>query len=361
MYRRLKSALFRLDAEDAHHLTLAALGAASRVPGWPGLLRRVTAPTDPRLTQTLWGRPFASPVGLAAGLDKNAQAVPAWGALGFGFVEVGTVTPLAQPGNARPRLFRLPEDEALINRMGFNNAGAQALHGRLAAGSARPVPVWVNVGKNKATPNEEATADYLRCVSALQDVADAFVVNVSSPNTPGLRALQAAGDLAALLRAVLDEVERGRVRRARRAPPVLVKLAPDLHPADFEASVAAVLASGADGLIVSNTTLSREGLTHLNRAEAGGLSGRPLTARSRALVRDAYRQTRGRVPVVGVGGLFTPGDVYASLRAGAALTEVYTGLIYEGPGLPARLNRELARLLERDGFANVAEAVGVDA
>lgn len=362
MYRRLlKPALFRLDPEDAHHLTLGALGAASRVPGWPGLLRRMTAPADPRLAQTLWGRPFASPVGLAAGLDKNAQAVPAWGALGFGFVEVGTVTPLAQPGNARPRLFRLPEDEALINRMGFNNAGAQALHARLPAGSARPVPVWVNIGKNKATPHEEATADYLKCVHALQDVADAFVVNVSSPNTPGLRALQAADDLAALLRAVLGEVERGRVRSARRSPPVLVKLAPDLHPADFEASVGAVLDSGADGVIVSNTTLARGGLTHSARVEAGGLSGRPLTPRSRALVRGAYRQTRGRVPVVGVGGLFTPEDVYASLRAGAALTELYTALIYEGPGLPARLNRGLARLLERDGFANVAEAVGVDA
>lgn len=361
MYRLLKPALFRLDPEDAHHFTLGALEAASRVPGWPGLLRGLTAPGDPRLTQTLWGRAFGSPVGLAAGLDKNAQAVPAWGALGFGFVEVGTVTPLAQPGNERPRLFRLPADEALINRMGFNNAGAEALHARLSALADRPVPVWVNIGRNKATPHEEATADYLRCVSALQDVADAFVVNVSSPNTPGLRALQAADDLAALLRAVLDEVERGRVRSARRSPPVLVKLAPDLHAADFEASVGAVLDSGADGVIVSNTTLARDGLTHLHRGQAGGLSGRPLGTRSTALVRAAYRLTRGRVPVVGVGGVFTAADAYAKLRAGASLVEVYTGLIYGGPGLAARLNRELVRLLERDGFRNVAEAVGVDA
>jgi len=361
MYRLLKPALFRLDPEDAHHLTLRALETASRLPAWPGLLRRVTAPADPRLTQTLWGHAFTSPVGLAAGLDKNAQAVPAWGALGFGFVEVGTVTPLAQPGNERPRLFRLPGDGALINRMGFNNAGTDALHARLAALPSRPVPVWVNIGKNKATPNEEAVQDYLRCAHALQDVADAFVVNVSSPNTPGLRALQAADDLAALLRAVLAEVERGRVRTARRAPPVLVKLAPDLHPADFEASVSAVLDAGADGVIVSNTTLSREGLTHAHREEAGGLSGRPLATRSTALVRAAYRLTRGRVPVVGVGGVFTAGDAYAKIRAGAALTEVYTALIYQGPGLPARLNRELAGLLERDGFRSVAEAVGVDA
>lgn len=361
MYRRLfKPALFRLDPEDAHHLTLRALGLASRVPVWPGLVRSLTSPADPRLRQALWGRTFTSPVGLAAGLDKNGEAVPAWAALGFGFVEVGTVTPRAQPGNERPRLFRLPPDEALINRMGFNNAGAQALHERLAALPGRPVPVWVNIGKNKATPNEEAVRDYLACVRALQDVAHAFVVNVSSPNTPGLRALQAADDLAALLRAVLEEVEAGRVPTLSR-PPVLVKLAPDLHAADFEASVNAVLEAGADGLVISNTTLGREGLTHAHREEAGGLSGRPLAARSAELIRAAYRLTRGRVPIVGVGGIFTPEDAYAKIRAGASLLEVYTALIYEGPGLPARLNRGLARLLERDGFRNVVEAVGVEA
>ncbi|MPY66023.1 quinone-dependent dihydroorotate dehydrogenase [Deinococcus sp. SDU3-2] len=361
MYRRLlKPALFHLDAEDAHHLTLRALGMASRVPGWTAPVRALTAPADPRLTQTLWGHAYPSPLGLAAGLDKNGEAVPAFCALGFGFVEVGTVTPLAQPGNERPRLFRLPPDRALINRMGFNNAGADALHARLAALGTRPVPVWVNIGRNKATPNEEATSDYLRLVRALGDVADAFVVNVSSPNTPGLRALQAAGDLAALVRAVVDEVEEGRVRTLNR-PPVLVKLAPDLHPADFEASVGAVLDAGAHGLIVSNTTLSRGGLTHPSREQAGGLSGRPLTERSTALVRGAYRLTRGRVPVVGVGGVFTAEDAYAKIRAGASLVEVYTALIYEGPGLPARLGRGLSRLLERDGFASVTEAVGVDA
>ncbi|WP_272976689.1 quinone-dependent dihydroorotate dehydrogenase [Deinococcus geothermalis] len=360
MYRRLlRPALFRLDPEDAHHLTLRALGLASAVPAWPSLVRRLTAPTELRLTQTLWGRTFSSPLGLAAGLDKNGEAVPAFGALGFGFVEVGTVTPRAQPGNARPRLFRLPSDEALINRMGFNNAGAEALRARLAAHFARPVPVWVNIGKNKVTPNEEAVQDYREAVRVLQAVADAFVVNVSSPNTPGLRALQAAGDLAALVRAVLDEVEAGRVRTLSR-PPVLVKLAPDLHPADFEASVGAVLEAGADGLIIGNTTLRREGLTHPRRGETGGLSGRPLTARSTELVRAAYRLTRGRMPIVGVGGIFTAEDAYAKIRAGARLVEVYTALIYEGPGLPARLNRDLARLLARDGVRHLTEAVGVD-
>ncbi len=362
LYRRLfRPALFRLDAEDAHHLTLRALELSSALPGWPHVLRRVTAPADPRLTQTLWGRTFPGPVGLAAGLDKNGVAVPAFTALGFGFLEVGTVTPRPQPGNDRPRLFRLPPDEALINRMGFNNEGKYALLSRLAAVPHRAAPVWVNIGKNKDTPNEAAVQDYLRCVTGLYDVADGFVVNVSSPNTPGLRALQAAGDLAALVRAVVDEVDAQRVRTARRAPPVLVKLAPDLHPADFEASVNAVLEAGADGLIISNTTLSREGLTHPRRSEAGGLSGRPLTERSTRLVRDAYRQTGGRVPIVGVGGIFTPEDAYAKIRAGASLVEVYSALIYEGPGLPGRLNRGLSALLARDGLRTVVDAVGVDA
>ncbi|MFC4424615.1 quinone-dependent dihydroorotate dehydrogenase [Deinococcus navajonensis] len=360
MYRRvIKPALFRLDAEDAHHLTVGALALASRVPGWPAAARRLSAPADPRLSQTLWGHPYASPVGLAAGLDKNGVAVPAFSALGFGFVEVGTVTPEPQPGNERPRLFRLPPDEALINRMGFNNEGAGALRERLAGLGQRTAPVWVNIGKNKHT--EDATQDYVACVQALYEVADAFVVNVSSPNTPGLRALQAAGDLSALLRAVMSEVEAQRLRTAHRAPPVLVKLAPDLHPADFEASVGAALDAGIQGLIVSNTTLSREGLSHAHREQSGGLSGRPLTQRSTALVRDAFRLTRGRVPVVGVGGVFSAADAYAKIRAGASLVEVYSGLIYEGPGLPARIHRGLGELLSRDGLAHLSEAIGADA
>ncbi len=230
MYQTVRPLLFGMDAEDAHHLTLRGLELASGLPLLPRLARTLTVPGGAALRRTLWGQTFDSPVGLAAGLDKNGQAVPAFSAFGFGFVEVGTVTPLAQSGNERPRLFRLPPDEALINRMGFNNAGAQALHDRLAAlGEERPAPVWVNIGKNKATPNEDAAEDYRKCVRALQDVADAFVVNVSSPNTPGLRALQAADDLAQLVRAVLEEVDAGRVRRLRR-PPVLVKLAPRPAP-----------------------------------------------------------------------------------------------------------------------------------
>ncbi|GGK21963.1 dihydroorotate dehydrogenase (quinone) [Deinococcus malanensis] len=360
MYRQvIKPALFCLDAEDAHHLTVNALALASRVPGWPAVARRLSAPADPRLVQTLWGHTYTSPVGLAAGLDKNGVAVPAFSALGFGFVEVGTVTPQPQAGNERPRLFRLPPDGALINRMGFNNAGAEALRARLSRLGRRTVPVWVNIGKNKLT--QDASQDYVACVKALYDVADAFVVNVSSPNTPGLRALQASAELEVLLRAVLNEAEAQRLRTARRTPPVLVKLAPDLHPADFEASVGAAMNAGVQGLIVSNTTLSRDGLTHTHREQAGGLSGRPLTRRATALVRDAYRLTRGAVPIVGVGGIFSADDAYAKIRAGARLVEVYSSLIYEGPGLPARIHRGLGQLLERDGVGRIGEAVGADA
>ncbi|MDO4263648.1 MAG: quinone-dependent dihydroorotate dehydrogenase [Deinococcus sp.] len=360
MYRDLiRPQLFRFDPEDIHHLTTRGLSLAGQVPGLPGALRSVALPAAPELRQTLWDREFASPLGLAAGLDKNAEAVSAFGAMGFGFLEVGTVTPRAQPGNGRPRLFRLPEDGALINRMGFNNAGTDAMRRHL--GGPRLCPVWVNIGKNKATPNEEAAADYRRCVAALYPVADAFVVNVSSPNTPGLRALQAAGDLRALVAEVMDEAERQRVRSARRLPPVLVKLAPDLHPADFEASVDAVLDAGANGLIISNTTLSREGLRSTHRGEAGGLSGQPLRERSTELVRLGYKQTRGRVPIVGVGGIISAEDAFEKIRAGASLVEVYSGLIYGGPTLPAEISRGLAALLRREGFGSVAEAVGTQA
>nr|WP_189643287.1 quinone-dependent dihydroorotate dehydrogenase [Deinococcus piscis] len=359
MYRDLiKPQLFRFDPEDIHHLTIRGLGLTGQVPGLPGVLRSAALPRTPELRQTLWGREFASPLGLAAGLDKNAEAVPAFGAMGFGFVEVGTVTPQAQAGNERPRLFRLPEDSALINRMGFNNAGTDAMRRHLEG--PRLCPVWVNIGKNKVTPNEDAAADYRRCVAALYLVADAFVVNVSSPNTPGLRALQAAGDLRALVAEVMDEAERQRVRTARRLP-VLVKLAPDLHPADFEASVNAVLDAGAGGLIVSNTTLSREGLRSTHQGEAGGLSGKPLRERSTELVRLAYQQMRGRVPIVGVGGIFSAEDAFEKILAGASLVEVYSGLIYGGPSLPAEINRGLADLLRREGLSSVAEATGLQA
>ncbi|GAA4005650.1 quinone-dependent dihydroorotate dehydrogenase [Deinococcus rubellus] len=358
MYARLKPALFRLDAEQAHHLTMNACALAGRLPGLPALIGSLTRATAPALGQQLWGFSFASPLGLAAGLDKNAEAIGVFSNIGFGFLEVGTVTPRPQPGNPAPRLFRLPSDEALINRMGFNNRGLAALEHRLAGPHA--VPVWANIGKNKDTSNAQAADDYLAGVRALAGVADGFVINVSSPNTPGLRALQSAAELHELVRVVLSEAEKQRVRTLR-ALPVLVKLAPDLSDTDFEASVDAAVRAGASGLILSNTTLSRDGLSHPYRAESGGLSGRPLTGRSTELVRRAFRQTAGALTIVGVGGVFSAQDAYAKIRAGASLVEVYTALIYQGPDLPRRINAGLLELLRRDGFTHVSEAIGVSA
>ncbi|MGY2893065.1 quinone-dependent dihydroorotate dehydrogenase [Deinococcus sp. UYEF24] len=359
MYARFaKPLLFRLDAERAHHLTMEGAALAGQIPGLTGIIAERLRP-HPMLSQTLWGRAYRSPLGLAAGLDKNAEAVALFTALGFGFAEVGTVTPRPQPGNPAPRLFRLPSDAALINRMGFNNLGSGRMAQNLMTQHLRGVrhaPVWVNIGKNKDTPNEEAARDYIDGVRALYRVADGFVINVSSPNTPGLRSLQAAGDLSKLTAEVLNEV-----RVLRPGLPVLVKLSPDMEAGDFAASVEAVAELRVSGLVVSNTTLSREGLGHAHRAEAGGLSGRPLEARTTALIAEAHRLIAGRLPIVGVGGVFSAQDAYAKILAGASLVEVYTSLVYEGPGLPARINAGLVRLLRRDGFKHVSEAVGAGA
>lgn len=359
-YRRLlKPLLFRLDAEDAHHLTLRGLALAGKVPGAGPLLAALYGvPESPALETTLWGLRFASPLGLAAGLDKNAQAVAAFSRIGLGFLEVGTVTPRAQVGNDRPRLFRLPQDGALINRMGFNNDGAQAVARRLGQLPPHRIPLGINIGKNKDTPNERAADDYRACLRELYPFGDFFVVNVSSPNTPGLRSLQAGAELRALLDAVLNEADAQRVRSVLPAKPVLVKIAPDLDDAALETTVQAAQAAGVAGLIVSNTTLNREGLTHAHREQAGGLSGKPLRERATELVGRVYELTGGQLPIVASGGVFTAGDAYEKIRAGASLVEIYTALIYEGPEVVRQINAGLEELLRRDGFRNVAEAVG---
>ncbi|AFZ68898.1 quinone-dependent dihydroorotate dehydrogenase [Deinococcus peraridilitoris] len=360
-YRRLlKPLLFRLDAENAHHLTLRGLSSAQRLSAGRALLAALYAvPASKRLESHLWDLRFPSPVGLAAGLDKNAQAVDALSRIGLGFLEVGTVTPRPQAGNERPRLFRLPEDKALINRMGFNNEGAQAMARRLAAFVCHPVPVGVNIGKNKDTPNEQAAEDYRECLRELYAYGDFFVVNVSSPNTPGLRSLQGGGELLGLLRAVLQEADVQRVRQLQHKP-VLVKIAPDLDDDALQTTVNAVRAAGVQGIIVSNTTLSREGLSSPHRQQAGGLSGQPLRERSTALVRRVYALTQGALPIVASGGVFSAQDAYEKIRAGASLVEIYTALIYEGPEVLRSINEGLEALLQRNGFDNVAQAVGAD-
>lgn len=356
--------LFALDAERAHNLTMAAL----RVPGTSALLQMVAAADDSRLRQQAFGLTFRNPIGLGAGLDKQGVAVPAWAALGFGFAEIGTVTPQPQPGNDQPRLFRLPADRAVINRFGFNSAGAEAVAANLgeslghrhATRQATPwLRVGINVGKNKTTPNERAVDDYVRAVEVLRAYADYVVINVSSPNTAGLRLLQERAALTPLVEQVVATV-RG---VAARDIPVLVKVSPDLTDDDLIASVEAAATGGARGVIATNTTTSRDGLLSpaALAAETGGLSGAPLCARADQVCRILFQHFRGRLPIVGVGGIFSADAAYQRIRAGASLVQLYTGFIYEGPAIVSRIAAGLVERLERDGLSTVADAVGIDA
>ncbi|MFI9009671.1 quinone-dependent dihydroorotate dehydrogenase [Actinosynnema sp. NPDC053489] len=333
----VRKALFRMhggDAERVHETTLGALAALS--PAAKLVKRR------PALERTVFGVRFPNPVGLAAGLDKNGRALPAWGALGFGFVEVGTVTRHPQPGNPKPRLFRLRDSEAIINRMGFNNDGALELANRLDRLGPLAVPLGISLGKSKVTPVEDAVEDYRTSLRALYRHGDYFAINISSPNTPGLRSLQDRGALTELLSA-LDAAARDLAGSAPRKP-LLVKIAPDLTDEAIGELLEVCSAHGVSGLIATNTTLSREGLAPADRHlahEAGGLSGRPLAARAREVVRFISRETGGALPVIGVGGIAGPDDAKRMLDAGASLLQVYTGFIYEGPGLVGRINRAL--------------------
>ena len=336
--------MHRLDPETAHRLALRALNAGLGPKGGPV--------TSPRLATVLAGLSLPNPVGIAAGFDKNAEAVRAALAAGPGFLEIGAVTPLAQPGNPRPRLFRLTQDQAAINRFGFNNDGMTAIAPRLAATRGAGV-VGVNLGANKDA--EDRAQDYVTVLRHLYGFADFFTVNVSSPNTERLRDLQGRAALDALL---------GRVMAAGAdlggTKPVLLKIAPDLTQAELADIAELALAHGLDGIIATNTTLNREGLVSPHAAEAGGLSGQPLFARSTEVLAQLYRLTGGQVPLIGVGGIATAEQAYEKIRAGAGAVQLYTAMVYQGIGLPGRIARGIERLLERDGFANVAEAVGAD-
>ncbi len=359
LYSLLRPLLFALPAETAHRAVLHGLAAAARVPGSGPLLRALAARPDPALQVALWGHTFPNPLGIAAGLDKDGIALGPLLALGCGFVEAGTVTPRPQPGNPRPRLFRLPADGALINRMGFNNAGAEALAARLRAlRSAWPqAVVGVNLGKNRETPLPRAAEDYVAALEPVYEWADYGVLNVSSPNTPGLRGLQARAELEATVGAVMAARAR-RVAAGQPRVPLLIKVAPELDEAALADVVAVALAAGCDGLIAGNTTLARAGLRSPARAEAGGLSGAPLRPLALRSVATLHRLAGGRLPLIGVGGIASAEHAYAFIRAGASLVQVYTALVYEGPGLFRRMRRELAALLARDGFARVTDAVG---
>jgi dihydroorotate dehydrogenase len=344
--------LRRLPPEIAHRLAISALKMRQR--------RMGLTSDDPVLRMQIWGRLFPNPIGMAAGFDKDAEVYDALLQAGFGFVEVGSITPEPQPGNPKPRLFRLPQDGALINRMGFNSRGLTLARQHLEKRRhQRHGIVGINLGKNKTG---DAEHDYSRGVRELAACSDYLVLNVSSPNTPGLRALQSADALRTLVAAV----QRARTDAAPAGPsgelpPLLLKLAPDLTAQDRTDIAEIVLSAGIDGLIVGNTTTSRPpGLHGPHIDEAGGLSGTPLLSLSTAVLRDMYRLTGGRIPLIGVGGISSGADAYAKIRAGASLVQLYTALVYEGPDLLRRMKQELVQLLRRDGFANLAAAVGAD-
>jgi len=336
-----------LDPERAHSFAVRALDM--------GLIPAPCVVEDPVLSVKLWGLDFPNPVGLAAGFDKDARVHAAMLAQGFGFVEVGSITPQPQPGNPKPRLFRLEEDRAVINRMGFNSAGHEASRARLQTRNRACGIVGVNLGKNKLT--EDAAADYEIGARTFGPLADFIVVNVSSPNTPGLRALQGADALRDVLKrtqTALAEVTQGQGR-----PPLVLKIAPDLTDEDKADIARVVLETGIDGLIVSNTTIDRaDGLQSRHKGQGGGLSGRPLFEASTRVLSEMYELTQGRVPLIGVGGIEDGRGAYEKILKGASLVEVYSAMIYQGPALVAQINRDLADLLKADGFAHVSDAVG---
>lgn len=360
-YSALRKLLFALPAEPAHTLGAMALRGLEASAAGRAAVRRSLQCEAPELVVECMGIRFPAPVGIAAGFDKNAQVFNALGALGFGFVEAGTVTACAQLGNPRPRLFRLPEDEALLNRMGFNNHGAEAVAARLAAAAIEPI-LGINIGKSKAAPLEGAVADYLQSLRLLEPFAAYLAINVSSPNTPGLRELQQEQALRELLREMVGGAAELAAARGGAPRPVLVKLAPDLNEEALEVAVDVAASEGAAGLILANTTVRRDELRtaaeQLAQLGAGGISGRPVHRRAAEMISRAYRQTNGELPIIGAGGVFDAADAWRLIAAGASLVQLYTGFVYGGPGTAHRINRGLLQLLNERGFRSIDEAVG---
>jgi dihydroorotate dehydrogenase len=370
LYRRLaRPVLFNNDAEEIHSPTLHGLAWASRHELACDALNTFFG--APNLPTQVFGCDFPNPVGLAAGMDKNAEAVPAWAALGFGFSELGGVTWHAQPGNPKPRIFRAVPEEAIVNRMGFNNEGAPALAEKLqwwrAGGRWPQHPIGINLGKSKITPLETAAQDYANSFRVLRELADFFVVNVSSPNTPNLRQLQDKKALDEIFAALQEVNSAPRTNGGSRgvkpkAKPLLVKVAPDLTFEALDEIVDLVLTRRIAGIVATNTTIARppsdNAVTQKVYAEAGGLSGKPLSARSTEVIRHLYRQTRGKVPIIGVGGIFNANDAWEKILAGASLIQVYTGLVYQGPSLPKAIVTGLRERLSANGFRRISDAVG---
>ncbi|WP_072802249.1 quinone-dependent dihydroorotate dehydrogenase [Rhodococcoides yunnanense] len=351
MYRVLLRLMFLIPPERIHHLAFGAMRLVTSIPPLRAILARILVVDDPALKSTVFGVEFPAPLGLAAGFDKNADGVDAWGPLGFGFAEIGTVTARAQPGNPAPRLFRFPDDRALVNRMGFNNHGAGAAAGVLR-NRRGGVPIGANIGKTKVTPAADAAADYTASATLLGPLADFLVVNVSSPNTPGLRDLQAVESLRPILVAVQNAV----------TVPVLVKIAPDLSDDDVDAVADLAVELGLDGIVATNTTIARSGLstdsTVVVSAGAGGLSGAPLADRSLEVLRRLHGRVGGQIALISVGGIETADQAWERIVAGASLVQGYTGFIYGGPFWMRTINRGIAARLRASGFTSISDAVG---
>ncbi|RAI43257.1 quinone-dependent dihydroorotate dehydrogenase [Rhodoplanes roseus] len=359
LYSLVRPAIKLLDPEQAHRLAVVSLKR--------GLMRPTASPDDPILATSVWGLDFKNPIGLGAGFDKHAEVIDAMFGFGFGFVEAGTVTPQPQPGNSGQRLFRLDEDEGVINRFGFNSEGlgpfTERLRARRQSGAPSRGIVGANIGKNRTS--EDAAADYETCLAAVAPLVDYVVVNVSSPNTPGLRGLQARAPIEALVGRVMAARDRtadaARAEPAPKRPPILLKVGPDLDDDQVRDIAEVVLETGVDGLIVGNTTVTRPPTLRSRWRDAeGGLSGRPLMGLATECLRSMYRHTGGKVPIIGCGGVSSGEDAYAKIRAGASLVQLYSALVFNGPGFAVTIKRDLAKLLRRDGFASVTAAVGAD-
>ncbi len=343
MYPILKTVLFWFDPERIHHFVFRLLRVWFSIPGTFGLTRLFYSPSKPKSVK-LFGLHFPGRVGLAAGFDKDAYLNDNWEAFGFAFMEVGTVTPLAQKGNPSPRLFRLPKDQALLNRMGFNSQGLEEMVGRLKKSKKRNIIIGGNIGKNKDTPNENALNDYLKCFDALFSYVDYFTINVSSPNTPGLRELQEKEPLTKLLKGLID-----RNASFAKPKPILLKISPDLNEAQLDDIIEIVKSTGIAGIVAGNTTLSRDGLHtdsgHLEKMGAGGISGQPLTEKSKLLVRMIHQKSKGSIPIIGVGGIMTGDDAVEMMKAGASLVQIYTGFVYQGPGINKRIEKAISTFM----------------
>ena len=379
VFRQLRPLLFSGDAETAHERMLSSVEMVSKIPGVIPFLRWQFREESPVLHTKLFGKTVNNPIGLAAGFDKDGRIYPALFALGFGFVEIGTVTPLPQAGNLKPRIFRLLEDQALVNRLGFNNQGIQKLVEKLDSGTKRISPeeadminqsseqhekfssgmLGINIGKNGDTSLEKAREDYVSALSALHPFADYFTINISSPNTEGLRRLQEKQMLRELLESVCsrrDKLDQNHIRKT----PLLVKLSPDLDDQGLQNCTGVIKEFPIQGVIATNTTLDRQQLKSSQKIEQGGLSGKPLKERSTEVVRTLFQELGNEVTIIGTGGIFNGTDAYQKIRAGASAVQIYTALIYEGPGLVRRIKQELAELLERDGFNCVTDVIGID-